>query len=90
MWTENLITNAPLERCPLRTILLADPDKSREVNTYRLEVYPLWQKNHLLHPGSAGEQPARELAFMREFDAVNEKVQAKYEEIIAEKADGEQ
>lgn len=86
MWTENLIDEKPLSICPRMTLLKANKDVMREVDTYRTEVFPLWKKGLLLHPGSVGEQPARELAMLREFDLTQDRVQAKWDKIHADDA----
>jgi hypothetical protein len=82
MWDKNLVSERPLERCPMRTLLLAPREQMRELEMYRTQVYPLWKRGMFLRPGSAGDQPAREIALMLEFDASAERVNAKYEELI--------
>lgn len=79
-WRENLITDAPLALCPLRTLQLAresDPILSREVERYDQTLYPAWRDGHLLVKGGIGDQPARYLEIInlvRHFEiAVEEK-----------------
>lgn len=55
----------------------------REIETYRTEIYPFFKQGFLLHAGSIGDQPARELAYFREFDWMTERVQTKYDELNA-------
>lgn len=87
MYRENMITGTVLARCPRRDLILASPSVMSGIESARLELYPLWRKGMLLVPGSVGEQPARDLAFMREFDSVREMTQAKADAIRA--ADGD-
>ncbi len=81
MYRENLVTGIALARCPRRDLLLAKSSVTSGIESARLELYPLWLKGMLLLPGSVGEQPARDLAFMREFDSVRELTQAKADQI---------
>lgn len=87
LYRENLVTGGQLARCPRRDLLEADPSVNAEIESMRLEVYPLWSKGMLLMPGTVGEQPARDLAFMREFDAVKGLTQLKADEIRASNPD---
>lgn len=84
MWTENLITDEPLAICPRRLLLKAPRETVREITTCETEVYPLYRKGFLLHPGSVGDQPARELAMFREFDRVADLSAAKLRQISDE------
>jgi hypothetical protein len=83
MWDKNLVTNDPLKLCPRRSLLLAKSDAVREVEMYEREIYAFWKKGMLLHPGALGDQPAREVAFFREFDRMSELTQLKYTELKA-------
>lgn len=93
LWDKNLVTGEPLGRCPRRLLLEEDGSRElREVAHYRDEIFPLWQRNLLYFPGSVGEQPARYIAFMREFDHAKLAAQAAYDRISKEQgesADGE-
>lgn len=88
-WRENLLTGKPLERCPVRTLLLADPHLVGEMETYRAELWPLWEKGLLLAAGGIEDQPARYLDYMRAFDHAQAMVDLKAREVSGEGA-GEQ
>lgn len=88
-WKENLISGEQLQLCPLRSIQLARPDVMDELEFYRLEIYPGWEKGMLLRSGGLEEQPARYLAFMREMDDASARVELKYWEIRKHDGDAE-
>jgi hypothetical protein len=67
-WRDNLITGKPLERCPVRTLQLANPHLVSEIETHRTELWPLWEKGLLLSAGGIADQSARYMDLMREFD----------------------
>jgi hypothetical protein len=85
-WRENLLTGKPLDRCPVRTLQLADPALTREMDMMRLEVYPAWQQGHLLSAGGIEDQSARYLEFMRTFDTTKHLVQLKHNELRPEES----
>lgn len=63
-WRENLVTDEPLARCPVRTLQLAresDLILAREVERYDDTLYPAYRDGHLLVKGGIGDQPARYL-----------------------------
>lgn len=84
LYRDHLLTGKPLERCPLRTIQLANPHLSGEIETYRRELWPLWEKGHLLAAGGVEDQPARYLDMMREFDRTQLLVDLKAKAVSAE------
>lgn len=88
MWTENLVNDEPLALCPQRQLLLASREVLREVSVYETEIYPLYKKGFLLHAGSIGDQPARELALFREFDQVTERARVKVEQVMRDNPEG--
>lgn len=80
-WRENLVNGNRLDRCPVRTMQLADPKLARELEMFRFEIYPFWKKGHFPRAGGAGDQSARELAMLRELDRVGEVVKDRYSEL---------
>lgn len=80
-WRENLITDAPLERCPVRTLQLAreaDPAIAREVDRYADDYYPNYKAGiPRLIKGGIADQPARYLAIISVFQAMETAVEAK-------------
>jgi hypothetical protein len=70
MWRENLIDGKPLERCPLRTLQLADPLLVAEINRHVNEYFPFYEDGHLLVAGGISDQPARSIAYMLEIRRV--------------------
>lgn len=67
-WEANLLTGAPLARCPLRDFLDAqadDPARAEEFLRMRDEYLPLYEDGHLLVDGGVSDQPARYLDWMR-------------------------
>jgi hypothetical protein len=86
-WTKNLITDEPLERCPVRTILLArdDPRSAiHEVERYVDFYYPAYVDGHLLSSGGIGDQPARYLEIINEVRSAEACVDRKMIEISNE------
>ena len=80
-WKENLIDGKPLERCPLRTILLADPNLVSEMTRHVNEYFPFYEDGHLLVAGGISDQPARSIAYMLEIKRVRQTVDARYAEL---------
>lgn len=72
IYTRNLLTDEPLTRCPLRQLQL-DPDQGgvRELFTHRETLHPLYRRGVLLAGPSLADQPARYVAWMQEFDALD-------------------
>lgn len=83
-WRENLLTEKPLERCPVRTLQIADPRLAGEIETFRYEIWPLWQRGLLLSAGGIEDQSARYLDMMRVFDRTQERVEAKARDLAGE------
>jgi hypothetical protein len=87
-WDKNLITDQPLERCPIRTLQLEHakhPRIAREIERYDDTYYPMYVAGHLLVNGGISDQPARYLAIIGEIAAVDAKTQAKAAEPDKEK-----
>lgn len=80
MWRENLIDGKPLERCPVRSLQLADPLLVSEMHRHVNEYYPHYEDGHLLIAGGIADQPARYLAYMNEIGRTRETVDQKYAE----------
>lgn len=80
-WKENLITRKPLERCPLRTLILAKASLVHELQVYRTELWPLWERGHLMSAGGVEDQSARYIDYMREFDLTQVIVDRKAKEL---------
>ena len=80
-WKKNLIDEKPLDRCPLRTILLADPSLVSEMARHVNEYFPFYEDGHLLVAGGISDQPARSLAYMSEIRRVWATVDARYAEL---------
>lgn len=88
-YTDNLLSNEPLERCPLRTLQLADEaggagrSLAREVERHADVYFPAYRNGHLLVAGGVADQPARYLELMGMIGAMESRVQEKYAEIRA-------
>lgn len=84
MWRDNLITDAPLARCPLRSLQLAAataPELVAEMGRY-LETYePAYAEGFLLEEGGIADQSARYLDVMRLIRAFRDAAQRKFDEI---------
>lgn len=66
-WRENLITDQPLARCPLRDLLevqRTEPARWAEFTRHADVYYPAYLDGHLLKGGGMSSQPARYLAYM--------------------------
>lgn len=88
-WTENLLTGAPLARCPIRELLLArdrDPELMGELERYTDTYYPAYRDGFLLVAGGVADQPARYLAVNRVIADLNVTADEKYLEISKEDA----
>lgn len=91
-WRENLITDEPLARCPVRTLLLAretNPVLVRELDRYTETYYPAYKDGHLLVRGGVADQPARYLDIINLTRDLEHAVDAKAAE-LARKPDEEQ
>lgn len=89
-WTRNLITDAPLTECPLRTLLRArqtQPEVMAEYDRYLTTYYPLYQDGHLLVEGGIENQPARYLDYMLAIRHMNAVVQEKALAVAKEHGD---
>jgi hypothetical protein len=89
VYTSNLLTGKPLERCPVRTLQLAREAKSeyaREVDRYVDAYYPAYEDKHLLVAGGIADQPARYIDLIQLIRAIDRKTEAKYRAITAENA----
>ena len=87
-WRENLITDAALERCPVRTLLLAaeaTPALSQEVDRYVETYYPAYRDGFLLRPGGVAAQPARYLELVSLVRGTKLRVDEKAAEIARER-----
>lgn len=80
-WKKNLLTEKPLDRCPVRTLQLADQRLVAEIETNRQEIWPLWKRGLLLSAGGVEDQSARYLDMMREFDRTQVRVNRKAKEL---------
>lgn len=83
-WRDNLLTEKPLDRCPVRTLQLADPQLVGEIETHRREIWPLWERGLLLSAGGIEDQSARYLDMMREFDHAQVMVDLKAKQVTGE------
>lgn len=81
LWTKNLLTDADLDRCPLRTLQLAPPDLDTELHRYTESHVPAYDAGHLLLRGGWAEQPARYTALVQLIVRTRKQVQAKYDEL---------
>lgn len=90
-WQQNLITDEPLARCPLRTLQLAGSgdraDLLDEVNRYLDVYYPALEAGFLLEQGGVGDQPARYWDLIDAVRATAARQQAKYDELTAPPTD---
>lgn len=80
-WRENLVDGKPLERCPVRSLQLADESLVGEINRHVNEYFPFYEDGHLLVSGGIADQPARYLVYMGEIRHVWALVDAKYAEL---------
>lgn len=83
-WRENLVNGEKLERCPVRTLQLADPQLDAEVTRHVAEYFPFYDDGHLLAKGGIADQPARYLAYMSEIRRLRAVVNMKYTELNEE------
>jgi hypothetical protein len=81
LYKESLIDGEKLERCPLRTLLLADPELVAEINRNVNEYYPFYEDGHLLTDGGISNQPARYIAYMLEIKRLSGQVEMKHLEL---------
>jgi hypothetical protein len=91
IWSENLMTDAPLTECPLRTLLRAreeQPVLMQELDRYRDTYYPAYNDGHLLVAGGIADQPARYLDIVMALRTNEERMQRKFEETEAMNGDG--
>jgi hypothetical protein len=79
-WKENLVNGEKLERCPVRTLQLADQSMLSEVTRHAVDYYPFYEDGHLLVAGGISDQPARFIAYMQEINRLRVIVDNKYEE----------
>jgi hypothetical protein len=87
LWTKNLLTGQPMDRCPVRTLQLAEEAGSphvREVNRYVDVYFPAYEDKHLLVEGGIADQPARYVELIQLVRAIDRKTEAKYHAITAE------
>ena len=90
LWQENLVTKAPLERCPLRTILLASPESRAELRRYVDSYLPAYRDGFLLVHGGLADQPARYVELIQLGRRLERQVDAKYLEVrSSEGGDGD-
>jgi hypothetical protein len=88
LYKEHLIDGKPLERCPLRTLQLADPELVAEVERHLNEYFPFYEDGHLLVAGGISAQPARTMEFMLEIRRLWGIVDEKYLATIMPQGDG--
>lgn len=84
IWKKNLIDGKPLERCPVRTLQLADQSLVSEIHRHVNEYFPYYEDGFLLAEGGIADQPARYLAYMREIPRMRFIIDAKYKEARGE------
>jgi hypothetical protein len=77
-WKENLVDGKKLERCPLRSLQLADSSLVQEMSRHVNEYYPFYEDGHLLVAGGISDQPARTMAYMLEIRRLWNIVDEKY------------
>lgn len=82
-WKENLVDGTKLERCPMRSLLLADPELVAEINRHVNEYFPFYEGGHLLVAGGISDQPARWVAYMLEINRDQQLVDLKFAELNA-------
>jgi hypothetical protein len=66
LWDRNMLTDAPIQLCPIRAVQLAPEDLRAEVMRMQFELYPLFEKGYLLVKGGIADQPARYISYMQE------------------------
>lgn len=78
-WDKNLITDVPLDRCPVRSLQLARESGTlaREVDRYTDVLYPAYKAGHLLVAGGVADQPARYLALINLVESIRQQVEEK-------------
>jgi hypothetical protein len=84
MWKENLIDGKPLERCPVRTLQLADGQLVSEINRHVNQYYPFYEDGHLPVAGGISDQPARTVAYLLEIRRLKGVIDAKHAEVMGE------
>lgn len=87
LWTENLVTKQPLERCPVRTLLLAPPALTAEVHRYVNTWYPAYQDGFLMQEGGLADQPARYVELVQLTQRLDRMVQARWDELRPQDGD---
>lgn len=87
LWDKNLITEAPLQFCPMRQLLLAPASVRDEIDRYVTSYYPAYQDGHLLEAGGLADQPARYVELVQLTRRYDRAVQAKYDELTEESED---
>lgn len=88
MWRNNLVTDQPLARCPIRDLQLADERTAREVERMRSLYHPLWRQGRLLIDGGIADQPAAWLEAMQYLDALEERSDAAVERVRKQNSGG--
>lgn len=81
LYTKNLIDEKPLERCPLRTLQLADQSLVAEIHRHLNEYYPFYEDGHLLVDGGVSDQPARSMAYMLEIRRLKNVLDARFQKL---------
>lgn len=87
IYTSNLLTGKPLDRCPVRTLQLAREAGSaelREVDRYVDVYFPAYEDKHLLVAGGIADQPARYVELIQLVRSIDRETEAKYRAITAE------
>jgi hypothetical protein len=83
LYTRNLVTNAELDRCPKRTILLAARSEVMEMRRYVDTYLPAYTDGFLLVPGGIADQPARYVELVQLGRSYQRTVEAQYVKVRA-------
>lgn len=87
LWTRNLLTDKPMDRCPVRLLQLAreaGPRLVNEVDRYVDVYYPAYQDKHLLVAGGIAAQPSRYLELIQLVRRIDRETDTKYHQVTAE------
>lgn len=81
VYTSNLLTDKRLDRCPVRSLQLADAAVVGEVDRYVDIYYPAYEDKHLLVAGGLADQPARYVDLIQLVRRIDRETESKFHEI---------
>jgi hypothetical protein len=90
IWFENLVTEEPIEICPLRAIQLAAPSLREELWRMEQQWFPLYEKSNMLVAGGIEDQPARWLDWMQAIERMNNLSELRYLELTSPERDSDE